>query len=360
MALEQGKISSTQAKYYVISTIMATSILFVPSISTQKALQDAWISVIIAFVVGLVVAYMSANLGMKFPNKTVIQFSETLLGKVVGKVIGLIYVLYFFYVCIFVQRQFGELMSSVFMINTPIWIFIIILTLLSCYVVLNGLEVLTRVNNLIVFIMIFSITLVLILTVKNIQIFRFLPVFESAVGNILLGSFSPAGWFSESSIIMMLIPFISDRQNVRKANISAIIILFIIMEAIVIGAIGVMGVNYTMRSNFPTFSLVREVEFRIDAVFMVIWVSGMLMKLSTFFYAGIIGLSQLLNLREYKFLVFPVGIIITSLSFISWSNITQLIEFSFQTFTPSIIIVNLFLTFFLYVASVIHKNNDVE
>ena len=356
--LEQGRISSYQAQNYIISTIMATSILFVPGISTQIALQDAWISMIIAFLFGLSVAYLSADLGTKYPDKTVIQFSETLLGKIPGKIIGFIYVSYFFYVSYFVQRQFGELMSSVFMINTPMWFFIITLTLLSCYVIINDLEVLVRINNTIVILMIIGISLIIILTAKNIEIGRYLPVFESGMGHIVLGSISPASWFSECTIIMMLIPFISDRQNVRKASVRAIIILFIIMEVIMIGAIGVMGVNFTMRSIFPTFSLVREVETRIDAIFMVIWVSGMLMKLSTFFYAGILGLAQLLNLKEYKFLVFPSAIIITSLSLSSWSNIGELFDFSRNTFTPSIIFVNLVLTLFLYIVSMIRSNKE--
>lgn len=129
---------------YVISTVLATAILFVPGITAQKAAQDAWISLIIAMIFGVFVAYMSSSLGLKFPNKTVIQFSIAILGKPLGKFVGFIYVFYFFYVAYFVQRQFGELMNSVYMIKTPMLVFIVVITLLSCYVIYKGLEVLAR------------------------------------------------------------------------------------------------------------------------------------------------------------------------------------------------------------------------
>ncbi|MDD4237867.1 MAG: endospore germination permease [Desulfotomaculaceae bacterium] len=356
----QEQISSTQAMKYVISTVLATAILFVPGITAQKAAQDAWLSLIIAMIFGVFVAYMSSGLGLKFPNETIIQFSVTILGKPLGKFIGFIYVFYFFYVAYFVQRQFGELMNSVYMVRTPMLVFIIIVTLLSCYVIYKGLEVLVRVNDIIIIWMLIGLAAIFILTAKDIQFVRFLPVFDSGLGAVIRGSFSPASWLGESAIIMMLIPFISDKGKVKKANVLAVIFLFLIMELIILGAIGVLGVNFTQRNLFPMFSLARNVDIsyapileRQEAVFMVIWVAGMLMKLSTFFYAGVLGLSQWLNICDYRPVVLPMGVIITSLSILSWDNLIDLQRFSDEIFSPSIIFVNFFITSLLYIASIV-------
>lgn len=198
------------------------------------------------------------------------------------------------------------------------------------------------------------------LTAKDIQFNRFIPVFDSGVGAIIRGSFSPASWLGESAIIMMLIPFINDKRNVKKANVLSVIFLFLIMELVVLGSLGVLGVNSTQRNLFPSFSLARSVNIpnapileRQEAVFMVIWVAGMLMKLSTFFYAGVLGLSQWLNIRDYRPVVFPMGVIITSLSILSWDNVIDLQRYSDHSFSPSITFVNFFITSLLYIASIL-------
>lgn len=354
--LEQ--ISSNQAMKYVISTVLATAILFVPGITTQQAAQDAWISLIIALIFGIFVAYMSSSLGLKFPDETVIQFSVTVLGKALGKFIGFIYVFYFFYVAYFVQRQFGELINSVYMVRTPMIVFIIVVTLLSCYVLYKGLEVLVRVNDIIIIWMLIGLIAIFVLTAKDIQLNRFIPVFECGTGAVIRGSFSPASWLGESAIIMMLIPFIKDKGKVKKANLLAVFFLFVIMELIIFGTIGVMGVNFTQRNLFPTFSLARSIDIsyapileRQEAVFMVIWVAGMLMKLSTFFFAGVLGLSQWLGIQDYRPLILPMGVITASLSILSWDNVIDLQKYSDYSFSPSITFVNFFLTSILYVVT---------
>lgn len=356
---EQGKISHLQAMNYVISTVFATAILFVPSISTQEASQDTWISVMVAAAFGILVAYLSASLGLKFPDKTVVQFSEVILGKAIGKIVGLIYVFYFFYVGFYVQRQFGELMTSAYMVKTPIIVFVSVLTLLACYLIYCGLEVLVRINDIVLTAVTVSFLLLFILIVKEIKIANFFPVMESGLGGIIRGSLAPGSWLGESAIIMMLIPFIANSKMAKKANITAVILLFISLELVAVGTVGVMGVHRTMRSIFPTFSLVREITFpavpiieRQDIVlFMIIWVAGMLMKLSTFFYAGVLGLSQWLNLADYRPLVLPFGVILSALSILSWDNVIDIVKWSGHTFTPSITAVNFGLTLFLYLAA---------
>lgn len=356
------QISAAQARNFVISTVLATSILFVPGITAQKAAQDAWLSMIVALFFGVLVAYLSASLSMKFPDRTLVQFAETLLGKIPGKIIGLIFILYCFYASYFVLRQFGELITSVFMEKTPMSIIIGLLTLLSCYVIYSGLEVLARVNDTIVTWLMLSILLIIALIAKDIRLENFLPVLDSGLKPVILGSFSPASWFGECAIIMMLVPFIKEKKKVIKVNILAIILLFISLEIVIIGAIGVMGANFTMRSIFPTFSLVGEINIekvpivqRQEALFMVAWVAGMLMKLTTFFYVGVLGLSQWLGMRDYRPLIFPSGIIITSLAMLSWNNVIQLLNFSEQTFAPSITFVNLVLPLSLWAVALARK-----
>lgn len=352
--LEEGRISSSQAMNYVISNILATAILFVPGIVAHHAARDAWLSIIMAMFFGIFVAVISSSLGLKFPNKTVIQFSETLFGKIPGKIIGLVYVLYYFYVAYYVLSQFGNLMTTAFFIETPIIVFIVVLTLLACYVTYGGLEVLARVNDIIVFFILAALTLILFLVAKDIQINNFLPIGENGIKPVIAGSIAPASWLGESAIIMMLIPFINDKKNVKKANIIAVILVSIGLMIIIICTIGSSGAEQNSRRFFTTFTL--TIEYRIGAIFMVLWIAGMLMKFTTFFYAGILGLSQWLKLSEFRSIILPTAVILVVLSILSWGNVVKLAIFSDKTFPVSISSVNLLLTMLLFIAALLRRS----
>lgn len=53
---EQGKIDSKQAVLLMISMILPTAILTVPAVTVKHARQDAWLSIIVATLAGLLIA----------------------------------------------------------------------------------------------------------------------------------------------------------------------------------------------------------------------------------------------------------------------------------------------------------------
>jgi len=93
--LEDGIISNRQAVLLIVSTILPTSIMFLPAMISKEAQQDAWISIIILTAFGVVVGLIIASLGMRFPGQTIIQYSEVILGRPLGKIVALIYPLFF-------------------------------------------------------------------------------------------------------------------------------------------------------------------------------------------------------------------------------------------------------------------------
>ncbi|ACX51459.1 spore germination protein [Ammonifex degensii KC4] len=351
MVREEGRISALQACGYQVSIVLATAILFVPGIVAQKARSDGWLSLLLALIFGLIVAVISSKLALRFPSQTVIQYAPRVLGPFWGKIVGFIYVYYFFYVAYYVQRQFGELMTTAYMQETPIVVFIAILTLLSCYAIYQGLEVICRVNQIVLVIFIPAFFFLLALIAKDIRWENFLPFLESGWGPPLLGALAPGAWLGEVAVILMLAPFVSDRRRVLRTSVVAVVVLFLCMFVVVVGAIGTMGAEVVARLLFPAFSLYRRIHFatipvldRQDAIFMMIWVAGMLFKLTTFFYAGLLALSQWLGLKTYRPLIFPTGALLAALSLMSWHNISDLVAFSAEVFPLSIDFVNFFLT----------------
>jgi len=93
--LEQGKISGFQTIPMLINLVSATAVMIVPGITTSIAGRDAWITPILALIPTIYQAYLTGNLGKRFPNMTLIQYLEVILGTWIGKIIGILYIFFF-------------------------------------------------------------------------------------------------------------------------------------------------------------------------------------------------------------------------------------------------------------------------
>ncbi|MEW5761607.1 MAG: endospore germination permease [Bacillota bacterium] len=344
-------ISAYQAMWYQVGIVLATAILFVPAIVAADARQDAWLSLVPAYLFGSLQVYVATRLAQRFPGETVVQYAPRVAGRVPGKLIAFVYVFYFFFVGYFVQQEFAALMASGYMPLTPPVVFMLVLAGLAAYAAYGGLEVICRVNTLVLSVALAALVIVFLLVVKDIKIWRFLPVLENGPEPVVLGALPPGGWFGETAVILMLYPFIADKEKAVRAGLLAVFLLFLAMELVVVSSLGLEGPLEAARFLFPTFNVVRRIRLealpileRQDAVFMMIWVAAMMVKLTTFFFAAVLGLAQWAGARDHRTLILPAAAVMTALAVQAWKNIPELFAFSSEVFPLTIIFVNFFCT----------------
>lgn len=349
---------------FIIAIILPTAILVLPSRVADSAMQDAWLSFVVALGFGLGIAYLAARTALRFPGETVIQFAPRLVGPVLGKIVGLVFIGYFFFITMIVQREFAELMTELFYVRTPEFVFVGLLTLLAVYVVYKGLEVLARVNDVLILLLLVSILFFLIVVGKDMRMEELLPVLERGMGPVLLGALTPAAWFGETVVMMMLVPFLKHKTGAVKANLAAVSIVFGALFIIMIGTLGIMGAREAASFHFASFAVVRRIEFtgieffqRQDALFMTLWVGAMLMKLGTFFYVGVLACAQWFGLRSYRPVVLPLAVMLAALSMQSWDNLTEFAAFTVQTAPLVIGSIAYGLTVLLFLVGLFHPEN---
>lgn len=223
----KGQISHWQATAFIVSTILPTAILFMPSITARSAGRDSWLSLLAGLAFGLAVAVTASMLASRFPGETVVEYAPRILGRFLGKVVGFIYVFYFYYAAFTVQREFAELMTSAYMPFTPLWMHIAVLTVIACYALYLGLEPICRANSIIVVVLMLSIGAIFLITIKNVDLYNFTPVLDTPAGRIVFGALAPSSWYSECGMILMLVPFLEDKKKTARITISAVLIISI-------------------------------------------------------------------------------------------------------------------------------------
>ncbi len=353
--LERGKISCVQTFYLLVVLVSATAVIFLPAITAEAAGRDAWMAPLLATLPGIFLALVISALGKRFPGQTLIQYLQAALGSWPGRAAGLLYLFYFLHTNGIIIREFGELMTAIVLPRTPPLVFHVLILLLCAWAVREGLEVLARVVELTFPFMIFLFTAAILLTAGDMKLGNLFPVLENGLKPIIKASLPPIGWRGEIILLAMFLPYLARPEAGGRCAVVAVLFIGLILTADAAANTLVFGPTVA-RLTFPTFTLVRQVSIanfleRIDAVLVALWVLGMFGKICLFYYAAVLGAAQLANLRSYRPLVLPVGVVLAALSIAAAENSREVTEYIVKGWPPfSLTIEYIFPTLVLAVA----------
>lgn len=360
--LEGGKITNSAAVCVIIATILPTSTVFLPAIMFKYARQDSWISVVALTFFGFIAALIIAFLGMRFSGRTIIQYSEDIVGKVLGKVIGLVYILSFIYLNAAILREFSNMFNTAFMPETPARVFAVGIVLASAYAVRGGLEVLARTCEFVTPMSLLILVISFIMIYQEIDVMSFLPVLERGFIPILQGTYIATIFFGEVIVMTMVIPFLNRPFKAGRSMVLAVLISGIFQLLITASMIGVFGC-FSGSMEFPTLQLVRYIRVadlldRIEPFIVLIWVAGAIVKVGVLHYCAVLGIAQWLNLKEYHALILPVGALLITLSTILWENVIQLSHIIVSVLPPYGLALEVGLPFVLLVVARLRGMGD--
>lgn len=314
----EGKISCTQTVYLLVVLVCATAVIFLPGITAQAAGRDSWMAPLLTTLPGIYLALVLTALGGRFPGQTLIQYLQPVLGSWPGRAAGLLYLFFFLHTNSLIIREFGELMSAIVLPRTPLMVVQLLILLLCAWAVRQGLEVLARTIELTLPLIIFLFTVTILLVARDMHFSNLLPVLDKGLGPVIMASLPPTGWRGEIILLAMILPSLARPEAARRCALLAVLLIGLILVADAMANTMVFGPTVA-RLSFPTFTLVRQVSLanfveRIDAVLVAIWVIGMYGKISLFYYATVLGIAQLANLKDYRPLVLPAGAVLAALS----------------------------------------------
>ena len=71
------KISSRQLFYLLFISRTTVAISFLPSLTSADALQDAWLSALLSFLLGAAIILPIVKLALKFPEKDIVKYAKS-------------------------------------------------------------------------------------------------------------------------------------------------------------------------------------------------------------------------------------------------------------------------------------------
>ncbi|MDQ0201908.1 GerAB/ArcD/ProY family transporter [Neobacillus ginsengisoli] len=354
--MEKAKINAYQLFVLVVLYEMGSALLFGLG---SKAKQDAWIAILLGLGGGLVLFLVYYRLFKFYPDIPITSYVQKITGKWIGRLIGLLYTVYFLFQAFRILRDFGELLVTTSYNNTPLVVINALMLLTIIYAIHKGFEVIARVSELffavVYFLALMGFFLILfsgLIHLDNLQPMLengWKPIFKTVFGQTV--NFP----FGEMVVFTMFLPYINDHKKVKISCIGGMIISGINIAITAVVNIAVLGIDTFTRANFPLLSTISKIhlaEFieRLDIFFMLYLVIGGFFKIAIFYYAGVMGIADIFKFKNQRKLVFPIGFIILLFSITVSSNFAEqmkegeivieyYLHYPFQVIIPVILLI---------------------
>lgn len=336
--IEKGKIGVHQFTVLTALFTVGSSILIVPSGMALEAKQDAWIAAALGLVSGLLLVLLYSGISSRYPNLTLMQCCQALLGKWLGGTVSFLYFCFFFLLSALVLRNIGDFITTQVLPHTPIQLIHMLFLAVMIMGLRNGLETIARTAEIMFPWVILFFALMAVLLPPQFDIGNLKPVFGYGIKPIVRAAVPVVGTpYMESVAFLMVVPFVSNAAKSRKAFLVGVTIGGVMLIVISLLSILVLGPEVTSRHLYPSYSLAKKISIgafleRIEVFMAGIWFITIYFKLAVCFYASTMTFAELFRMKESRQLYLPFGMIMIVLSIVAYPDASYFMNFASKVY----------------------------
>jgi spore germination protein KB len=337
------RITLRQVLCLVVSSRLALTLIYYGT--DPEVGQDLWWESFLDAGVILLAAWVLSALWRRYPGKTLAEVLQTVLGRFVGSLLGVLYAAVVMLNLCLTLRLAGEVFVLVSLPGTPVTAVMVILAGLSAWTVRSGIEVLGRATEVILPLLLGTVVVVFVIVLPVVHFDQLLPLELLTVGpwphlRSALGVMSRT---VELISVAMIVPHVSEPKKLLRTAGAALCWLAAAWVLIAVPVLGVLG-ELTTAYPFPWLMAIRSaaiIEFfeRMDGLVLGVWVLGIFVRVSFLLWTAAVAVAQGLRLREHRPLVPPLAAMAVSGAVLQAESLMELLHgIRTEVFTPFMLI----------------------
>ncbi|GBF77150.1 hypothetical protein PA598K_05680 [Paenibacillus sp. 598K] len=325
--LEFGKITIRQVSVLIYLALIGDMIIILPPMAAGYAEQDGWIIALLCIPLGMLLIWIHLKLHARYPNETIVQISQRLLGRWLGGSVSIAYLAFFIIAGAIYVREVGDFLTTQLFANTPMRYVHLLFILAILWAIWHGLEVIARSAELLLPLFVFIFIILVLCLIPQMELPRLMPVLGEDHFSILRGTMLTTFYpFGEMIVFMMIYPFVEHRPHMKRDVLLASMLAGLTLFLVVLMALTVLGVFFTKHNIYATYILTQKINIggflqRIEALMAAAWVITTFIKACIFSYAFALGIAQLFKLRTMRPLYMPTALLLFGLALISASDV---------------------------------------
>ncbi|WP_020619685.1 GerAB/ArcD/ProY family transporter [Paenibacillus daejeonensis] len=326
--LEPGKISIRQLTVLFYLAMIGDMIIILPPIAAGYAHQNGWIVALASIPMGMVLVWLMLKLAAHYPDSSLVQICERILGRWLGGLVSVTYLIFFVIAGSIYVREVGDFLTTQLFANTPIRYIHLLFIATLLWAIWHGLESIARSAELLLPLFILIYIVLILCLLPEIEVSRLKPILGEdhlwMLRGTMLTTFYP---FGEMIVFLMVIPYVQHQKHLKRDVLLASLLAGLTLALIIFISLTVLGSFFTQHNIYATYTLTQKINIggflqRIEALMAAAWVLTTFLKSCLFFYAFALGTAQLFKLRSTKPLYVPTTFIIFGLSLLVATDVS--------------------------------------
>lgn len=317
--MESEKHSITAAQFFVmmfVSRVVVTIALNSRYLGGENMLEGI-ISYVAAMLLAVIISLPVWFLHGRYPDFSIGRAAEKAMGRA-GRIVSVLYILYF---VIINGSSLG--LFQIFLMDTVNPEFSAAVTMaavlaVAVYGAFRGIETVARCATCIFAAMLVGTVLVFAIVAQHFTSENLEPLFVGGLSQTIVGTKLFVARTSVFADMAVLLPMVRGRKKLGFAAWAGGTSLFVsVLLLLLAGCLG----PYAATQNFPVYALsaiteVRSMQ-RLDAVFVGVWLMGLIIKLACDIYACRVCSVSIFGRPLPRFTVCTVGAAVLLLAFLT-------------------------------------------
>jgi len=358
-----SKITNFQLYCLLVILVCPVAVLEQPHRLLHIAHNNAWLPFIPVVFSGALLVFMYSHIIKKSSQPFPLMLEEH-LGKILGRILGSVYIFIFWLTSAFSLRLFIEFMKMNVLPATPISIFIGVILLLGLVAIKMGLNSIARCSEIIVLTGLpFTFIIILVSLLNNFHIDRIRPIAYIDYKSFGTGIYVATFILGKVMPVLSLAYFIPEKKKTPAIMYSVLFTYIPLLTLVTLAIIVSLGVIPSLNFVFPTFNMIRLARIgnfvqNVDIVFIGVWILGIFGAVTIPWFMACFTAQKVFNLHDYRFLAAPSMLIIGFLSIIVGRNNLQVIIWSLDIIPYFFSVFFILIPFLLFIVTLFKSTPD--
>lgn len=343
---------------FLVLAVNMISIIMYPSLFIARGGRNTWILTVIASLLVFVYGFIIFNISKRTNSYDFIQICYRVLGKFLGK----LYLILFSILLISALVESASVNSSTIHSNifleTPVWYCIIIFSIAGFLIGKNNFNTVVAIILVSMTVSIITIIIIFLLTYRYNDFNQLLPIFQKKYDiDYVYCILEQLGSLCTFVLLLPIMSKVTDKENLKKHSLITIILISVIVIWVMIGVIATFGPIRGQNIYYPIFLQSQRIYYggfvENGELFLLLFSTPMWMCK---YILCICSLTAIWKIKNKKWFVFFLSIVVYILSYLSANNIYTL--FNLLKYYQYVLLVLLFIIpLFIYICYGIRFKN---
>lgn len=317
--------------FFIIYGIQTgVGIIGAPRYIFREAGRDAWLSVIIAFLMQIIVTYVMLLILRQYKNADIFGIQVDLFGRWIGKILGTVYIVYFAASLFSIIITYIEVIQIFLYPTLPAYVIGSLLLIVIVYAVLGGIQVVIGV--MVIFPFLIQWLLILLYDpISKMDWLHLLPMFQTSIPELLKGAKATTYSLSGFEVLFVLYPFIDNKEKAKLPIFLGMGYTSLLIFSMTVIVLGYFSLEDLSEVEFSVLAIYKSVSYtfieRLDFIVVAQWMFVIMPNLALLMWALTYGVKRLYRVPQ-RTMVYAVAIVILILvSVIKYERvINQLVD----------------------------------